>query len=392
MISITDKKRCVGCGSCISACRKKAICFIEDEQGFVYPIVNTSLCVECGMCESVCPIEYTRTQNDFHEKPLCYAAWNINNDERKSSSSGGVFTLLAKDFLDENGMVCGATWSNDLRVQHKLVSTIGQLSGMRKAKYIQSDTSGVFERIKQQLDSGKNILFSGTPCQVAGLKSFLKQDYDNLLTVEVICHGVVSQKVFSRYIESLENHLESKVMCFDFRDKTNGWMNYNVLADLMNHKSYIKSHNKDEYMLGYLWYNLFFRPACTNCKFKVFPRRADITLGDYWGADEKLFGRENCDKGISVVLLNSSKGHRMFDSISKNIVKKEIDLDKVISGNPSLVKSSNVGKYSSYFFKHYTEKDFIDLIHKIEHKSLWDRKDLTLKDRAFLLKSRLKGR
>jgi coenzyme F420-reducing hydrogenase beta subunit len=386
MIKITNKKQCAGCTACESVCPKNAINLVDDEYGFSYPKVDDGLCVNCDLCDKVCPIINNNFLNNFSE-PKSVLSWNKNDEIRKLSTSGGIFSLLADELLKENGHICGAVIDDDKKVKHVLISNNADISAIRKAKYVQSDLKGVFKQIKFLLSKGEKVLFSGTPCQVVGLKNYININYDNLLTIEVICHGVVSQKIFNRYLKSIEKHNNSKVKSVEFRNKDLGWQRYTNKIELDNGLIYQHERNVDEYMIGYLKHSLYIRPSCTECKFKGFPRVADITLGDFWGLEEIIPNHD--DKGVSAVLINSEKGEKYFDLLEDKLFQHEVQLDDVVQGNPSLVESTSLGKYSEFFYKKFEKIDFIDLIHKIEWKSLWDRKDLSIIDRVYLIKSKI---
>lgn len=387
MINILDKKRCVGCGACRDLCPNSAISFIYDNSGFIYPVVEKTKCINCNLCDKVCPILNSSLSNK--KNPVCKMACNKDENIRKLSTSGGVFSALAKCVIADGGYVCGVEISDNFRVQHNITNSVDSADVFYRAKYVQSSTGDSFVKIKALLDTGNRVLFSGTPCQVAGLKSFLRSEHENLITVEVICHGVVSQKVFDRYLLSLKNRYKSDICSYEFRNKDISWQRYTSKANFVNGDVYQKERNDDPYMVGYLKYNLYLRPSCTDCQFKGFPRAADITLGDFWGIEEhKQTGTE---RGISAVLLNSEKGIKLFDKIKSEINQEDVLLDNILKGNHSLIESTCLGKYSDYFYKHFEKKDFIDLINKIEKKAVWDRKDLSLKDRAYLIKERIKG-
>ena len=249
--------------------------------------------------------------------------------------------------------------------------------------------SDVFKKIKKLLTEGKKILFCGTPCQVAGLKSFLKKDYDNMYLCDFICRGIASQKVYKKYLLSVQNKMGATIKKIQFKNKDFGWNLFSTKIELNSGEFYHKDRYNDEYMVGYLKYNLFIRPACHSCKFKKLPRVSDITLGDFWGIGEKSKELDS-DKGTSVVLLNTKKGENLFEKIrEKTIICEECYLEDVVKGNTCLFNTVPEGNYRNYFFNHIENEDFIDLIHKIINKAVWERNDLSFKDRIYLIKKRI---
>lgn len=388
MISIKDKSKCTGCTACLNICPKDAIKMINDNNGFVYPVADEEKCVNCNLCDNVCPvINDAKAENNFDT--VCKMAWNTDNDVRFLSTSGGIFSLLASSVIRDDGYVVGAELTASHEVKHSIISNYSSVNNFRKAKYVQSDLGETFKEIKSMLDSNKRVLFSGTPCQNAGLKNYLRKDYENLITIEVICHGVASQYVFNSYLNSLARNLNAEVSNVEFRNKDFGWQKYTNKVAMSDGLVYQKERNEDEYMLGYLKHSLFLRPSCTDCKYKGFPRIADITLGDFWGIEKIVPDID--DKGVSAVIINSERGFELFKNISDSIYQRDVCLNDILSGNPSLNESVKLGRYSDYFYKKLKKDNFIELINKIEKKSTWDRMDLTLRDRLYLIKENIIG-
>ena len=383
MIKIHSKKDCSGCTACFSVCPKQAIEMVEDKTGNFYPSVNREKCIDCQKCNTICPILSTVSYNGCMEYDIkSFLAWNNDERIRKQSTSGGIFSALAISVLEHNGVIAGVHFDDDKKAVHTIIDNENDLFQLYKAKYVQSDIQGVFNRVKSCLCNNVTVLFSGTPCQVAGLKSFLGKEYDWLITIEVICHGVVSQRIFDKYLLSLEAHSKKKISYYEFRNKTPGWKDYSSLIRYNDNSFSSIPKEEDTYLKGYLDYSLFLRPSCTECRFKGFPRVADITLGDFWGI-ESFYPDDN--KGISAVLVNSTKGEQLFSSVNSKIHYKEVEINSIISGNLSLVESTQLGEYSGYFYKHFDKTDFIDLIHKIEKKDYFNR--LNYKEKiAYLIK------
>lgn len=358
MIKIEDKSKCCGCTACASKCPKDAIEMIEDENGFKYPVINEEKCVNCGLCEKVCPI---LTNKKISNKPKAYACINKDEEIRKDSSSGGVFSLLAEYVLENNGVVFGAAFDEEFKLKHICIDSKEDLFKLRTSKYLQSYIGDTYKEAQRFLESGKIVLFTGTPCQIEGLKSFLVKDYDNLYTQDIICHGVPSPKVWNKYKEhrrKIDNDMPKEI---NFRNKDNGWHKFN-LKFTYNNKSYSKNQNEDIYMRCFLS-NLCLRDSCYNCSFKKYNRLSDITLADYWGV-EHIHPEIDDNKGISLVIINSSKGDKLFEAIKNKCNIKETDIDQAIKYNQSFICSVRNNKNRNNFFEELDTNEFDKLIKK----------------------------
>lgn len=364
MIDVQDKEKCAGCYACYNICPKNAITFEEDKEGFKYPKVNKEKCVNCGLCKRVCPILEKKKFEDRKEKPTFMAAWSKDNFTRLDSTSGGVFSEIANKIFDEGGYVCGAVYDENYMVKHIVTNDREMLSKIRSSKYLQSDMNDCFRKIKDLLINNKKVLVCGSPCQIAGLYNYLGQDYENLLSCDFICRGMNSPKIFRQYLDYLEEKYNSKIKNIKFKNKIHGWHNFSTRIDFENGKKYIGGRYLDSYMVGYLKYNAFIRPSCYNCQFKELPRKADITLADFWGI-EKIDSKLDNNKGTSLVLLNTKKGEKIFKSIS-NVQYTEVISEKVFKDNICMNKSvektknrqqvfENIDKYS---YKELSERFF----------------------------------
>lgn len=347
MLNIKDKKECTGCSACYSICPTKAISMIEDEEGFVYPNIDESKCIKCGICEKTCPCINEKENNNF-SKPMVLAAWSLDNINKSESSSGGCFYELAKYIIDEGGVVIGAGFDEELNVVHKSVDKVEDLIKLKGSKYVQSRIKESFKQAKEYLESGRPVLFVGTPCQVAGVYAFLKnKEYPNLYTADLICHGVPSTKVYRKYLNELSLKYQSKPISLTFRDKSSGWKRYSVKVDFKDER-YIKSASEDIFMRTFLS-NLCLRPSCYDCKFSKLPRVADITLGDFWGIGN-INSKLDDDTGTSELVINSEKGKKILKKIKDNIYVEEIDLESGIKYNPCLVGSVKMPDKRKEFF------------------------------------------
>ncbi|MBR5433594.1 MAG: Coenzyme F420 hydrogenase/dehydrogenase, beta subunit C-terminal domain [Bacteroidales bacterium] len=366
-ISITDKKNCCGCNACGDACPKKAISFEKDIEGFWYPIVDDTLCINCGLCEKICPISQIDElkHNDYKKPSQTFAAIHKNMRVRWNSTSGGAFSAMAEAIYEQNGFVGGAIYNEDFTVRNFVSNNVEDLEKLRSSKYLQSNAEGVYSEIKKNLQTGEKVLVCGTPCQMAALRRFLQKDYENLIIVDFICRGVNSPKVYRAYLDSLEEKYKSKVVYVKAKNKELGWRNLTRKVVFANGQTYYGIHMDDDFRRGYHT-NVFCRPSCYDCKFKGFPRIADITIGDCWGI-EKIDKNLDNNIGTSVIMLNSKKGERFFETFKSKLEYKEINIESVISRNPALISPIGPAKINrkSLFedldkegFAYITEKYF----------------------------------
>lgn len=303
-INITEKEKCCGCTACYSACPKRCICMNPDEEGFLYPVVDSEKCIECGLCETVCPV-----QNGFKKNAVIngYVVRNKDKDILNASTSGGVFSALVHNCIKKGGYAFGVVCDEDRVIKHFEMSTDPIRSTIFKgSKYVQSYLGDTYRRIKDLLNKEKLVLFSGTSCQVAGLKNYLKKEYKNLLLVEVICHGTPSPQLWKKYVDFQEAKYQSRVIDVNFRNKTYGYHSGTMAIHFENGKTYTGSARVD-LMLRCFFKEISSRPSCYQCVCKGESRPADISIYDCWHASE-LLRKKDDDKGYTNVLANSPKG------------------------------------------------------------------------------------
>lgn len=346
MIRLTEKANCCGCGACADICPKRCITMKQDEEGFFYPAVDPARCIDCGLCERVCPILKKQAPQPTEVK--AYAAYAAEDALRAQSSSGGLFTLLAEEILSRGGYVAGAAFDEDLSVRHILVDNVRDLEKLRGSKYVQSRMEDTYLCVKEQLQKGRPVLFTGVSCQVAGLKAYLGKEYENLYTVDVLCHGVPSPKVWEQYLREQEADHREKPAAVSFRDKRTGWRRSSISVKFADGAEYCRPGEENRYMQLFLR-DICLRPSCHSCRFKSFPRLSDLTIGDAWGIEKQMPELDD-DRGISVVLVNSEKGQKLFNKISFRLVSRQGQLDKLLPPDADSRKSVRPHRNRAKFF------------------------------------------
>lgn len=363
MIEITDKTKCCGCHACYNICPKGAIEMQQDEKGFEYPVIDKEKCINCGLCEKVCPIINNK---QIKNGPQAYACYNKDLNIRMQSSSGGIFTLLAEEILSKGGVVFGASFNKTFEVEHIMVEKIEELEKLRGSKYTQSKIGETYKKAKEILEEGRYVLFTGTPCQIEGLKSYLRKEYDKLYTQDIICHGVPSIKVMKKYNNYLEQINNSNIEEIKHRTKINGWKEWRVFIKFNNNKQLSSDHNKDLYMQAFLK-NTILRDSCYNCSFKKLNRISDITLADFWGI-QNIMPELDDNKGTSLVIVNSKKGQELFENIKEKIIYKNVDIQEAIKYNMSMIESAKMDKNRKKFFENLDKLDFDKLVKKYTYQ------------------------
>lgn len=361
MIKITDKSECNGCYACKNVCPKNCILMNCDSEGFWYPTIEENRCIKCELCIKVCPVLNDK-HNQVRTQPKAFAAYNKNEKIREESSSGGVFTIIAEYVLNQNGVVFGACFDNEFNVVHSYIEDKKELNRFRGSKYVQSKIGDTYKQVKEFLVSGKVVLFTGTPCQVGGLLSYLGKEYSNLITHDIICHGVPSPKVWKKYIEFREKIADSQTKQISFRSKVVGWKRFSMLFSFKNDKEYYQIIGNDFYMKAFLKDGCS-RPSCYNCSFKNINRQADITLADFWGI-QYINPKMDDDKGTSLLIINSDKGNRIFEEIEHLLVWEEAELNKAIEHNPSMIKSVVTNDKRKLFIKDLDNMEFDQAVNK----------------------------
>lgn len=393
MIQITQKTECCGCSACAERCPRKCILMQTDEEGFLYPKISENDCIQCNLCDSVCPIT--------NEMPTVLpstvlAAKNVLDDIRMQSSSGGIFTAIAEGVISEGGVVFGACFNDHWQVVHGYTETVEGLASFRGSKYVQSCMGNSYYEAEQFLKNGRIVLFSGTPCQIAGLKCFLRKDYVNLLTVDIICHGVPSPKVWEKYVDSLrpkgavdENSISSlkempEITGIFFRDKRAGWRKYGFsvwggATEGSDENTFFPPNRKKKikyeilqqnlFMRGFLQH-LYLRPSCHDCMYRDFKSGSDLTLGDFWGIESVCPDLDD-DKGTSIIIQKNNKLEPyLYNNRIVYAIIPECSYDRAYKGNSALFRSPQPNKYRKDFWESFLS-EYKDLNSLIEHYSIY---------------------
>ena len=359
IVLFDDKKKCCGCSACMNVCPKKAIKMKRDTEGFVYPKIDERLCVECGACKKIC--SYQNDEETCIPKKV-YVAASRNEGLLMQSASGGIFSTMAAYIIENGGVVFGATMVREdekFVVRHIGVSSMDELPQLLGSKYVQSQTGNCYQEVKQLLKNGRRVLFSGTPCQCAGLRSFLRTNYENLMIVDIICHGVPNQKFFNDYIDYNYGKLED-IYRYIFRDKTRGW-EMTARLDFKGGSKLIPGRTTSYFTLFLDGHT--YRVNCYSCKYASNHRVGDITIGDFWGIQKEHpelihSGKYSSLKGISCIIVNTTVGQQMVDEMGKLFELNESTYDKAARRNEQLKEPSKEGRYRKAVMELYAKEGY----------------------------------
>ena len=349
MISAIDHLKCTGCGACQNKCPAKCISMESDNEGFLYPEIDKNNCVHCGLCDSVCPLQ--KNQEAKKQAQNVFAAQNIDILQREQSSSGGIFTLLAERTLKNGGVVFGAAFDEGCySVSHLAINSNEGLKELRLSKYLQSDKKSTYSEAETLLIEGKQVLFSGTPCEIAGLKQYLGKEYENLLCVDVVCHGAPSQKIWENHLKIFESKYDGKVNKVNFRDKTHH-IHHHRIIQTKEGKDVLFSKGSDPYMLLFLS-NYSLRPSCYQCSYKGNNYFSDITLGDFWGIGTVCPEMQD-GKGTSMIITRTYHGLSVLYEIMHLLNLKEVEFSNAVRNNPTLIESVKEPADRDVFFQSF---------------------------------------
>lgn len=348
MDNICNEDICTGCGACKAICPTNSIILKANEEGFIMPVINDMSCINCGKCKEMCPSNNSLNRNKAVFK--VYAAQNMDTNVLKNSTSGGAFAALAIPILQSEGVVFGATMDTRFNVKHIKVSNEKELQLLHGSKYVQSNTANTYKEAEKELKAGKKVLYVGTPCQIAGLYAVLgNSHYDNLITADLVCHGVAPQALFRKYLDELGKKENSPVVNFQFRNKEQLSEQYNSKISFLNSKiSYVDCIDND-YLSCYMQLAIY-RESCYKCKYANIPRVADFTIGDYIGVDSKVVNKNIKQKGISVLLVNNETALKYFEEIKRYLKLWERPLEEATSTNLCLIQPSKRPEIRDFIF------------------------------------------
>lgn len=364
-VKIEEKDLCCGCTACYSVCPKNAIKMVRDNEGFLYPEVDREKCVNCGMCKKVCPILNKSKLNEF--KPKAYLFQNSNEEIREDSTSGGIFTAIGEFIVKNNGTVYGAAFDDNFIVNHVGLESADELSKFRKSKYVQSNQNNCFKEIKQYLDNGKLVCYSGTPCQVGGLKAYLRKDYENLILIDIMCHSVPSPLVFEKYKSYILKKMNAnKILNINFRDKSKYGYKYSMMTVETDNGTYSQGIDTDPYLRAF-FSDVSVRPSCYNCHFKTMKRVSDLTIWDCFNINEidKSF---DDDKGTTRVLVQSENGQKLLENLN-NIRLKELNINVATKKVKEMTNSVNYNGKRKEFFENINEDNVFEKYYPINFKT-----------------------
>lgn len=357
-----DKKECSACGACLNVCPKRCISMKQDEEGFLYPVIDKEICINCGLCEKVCPVSSPKYENE--QSPKVYASYIKDEKERMKSTSGGLFYAIATWIISQGGIVYGAAFDADFKLKHLGAETVQDLQKLRGSKYVQSDIGRVFSEIKEQLEKGRWVYFTGVGCQVAGLKAYLRKDYAHLITSDLVCHGVPSQLMFDWHIDYLQQKEQAKIISYSFRD-CEGWEGCEIYRYVKNGKTRqrkLHGYSLSPYLHSFMYsYNL--RYSCYDCKFAKIPRQGDFTLADYWGV-RRIYPNLDVSKGVSLVLMNNRKAENLWSHIEGLLEYKLSNIEDAARENGNLVHTTQMPEIRKYCYELIKERGYASVAEK----------------------------
>lgn len=372
---LSNENLCTACTACKHVCPVQAITMERKHDGFLYPHIDESLCIECGKCKQVCPVENAPTS---YEGSACIATYNKNEEQRLKSTSGGVFYLLAQQVLKDGGIVFGAAYNNESKVVHRSVGSIDDIGALQGAKYVQSELNDKFLEAEEALKAGKKVLFSGTPCQIAGLKKYLGKDYENLLTADLVCHGVPSPLAWESYLEYRKDKDNQEMIAdkINVRSKETGWSRYAYSVQYTYNNGYVyrKPSGQDPYMRAFVS-NMTLRPSCNECHFKGLKRCSDFTLGDFWGI-WNIKPEMDDNKGTSLVVIHSEKGKEYWKKIEEHCESSAVSEEEAYRENPSMMEASPIHPDRDEILQRLNEQSFSVVEERLPDIKEWKKPSL----------------
>lgn len=349
-----NKAQCSGCTACAHACPSQAIAMVLDSEGFYYPEIDSTNCTDCGLCSAICPFRNQQAKEDRLQYPIVFAAKHKNELTRLSSSSGGMFSAISDYIINNGGIIYGAAFDDAFNVCHQKAQSIVEINKMKGSKYVQSDLGTIFLDVKKELETNRDILFTGTPCQIAGLKAYLgKKKYEKLILCDLVCHGTPSPLIWKDYVDFLKQK-KGDLRQFNFRDKRKGWHESLRSATFADGAVICNTPLIDVFFSIYAELTVL-RPACHVCPFACLERVSDLTIADFWGI-EKCKPHFDDNKGVSLVLLNTKKGVLIFDKIKDQLIYEESNVNECKQHN--LTRPTEPSPQRDIFWKDYYKNGF----------------------------------
>lgn len=354
-MQVTENKLCTGCRMCEKICPVQAIHMVENEEGFIYPEIDNNKCIKCNLCKRKCP--QNEDEMKKNKDQIIMAVKNKESIEAKKSTSAGVSHVIAKEAIKKGYVVFGCVMDKELNVYQKQIDKIEDLDLIRGSKYVFSDTKDTFLQAKQLLEEDKKVLYIGTPCQISGLKACLGKNYDNCITIDIVCHGVPSLKLFKTYIKNLEKKFNSRIIKYEFRNKDKVEWGRFCSKVCTNEKDYYINADFDPYYYNFLK-GTTYRESCYNCKYANFERQADITLADFWGIEkvDKTFFDKN---GVSLVIVNSIKGKKCLKEIEEYVEIKNYSKEDASKKNGNLLKPTERPSIRDFIYEEIDDSNYI---------------------------------
>lgn len=351
---VADKKQCCGCSACESICPQKCISMIEDNEGFLYPSIDMKICVGCKLCEKVCPVLNVEEEHPFEQD--AYIVQNRNKIVCLQSTSGGAFTGIANEVIEQGGIVFGAAFDEDFNVKHIGITSKDEVEKFRNSKYVQSDIRGTYKEVQRKIMEGQLVCYSGTPCQIEGLKRFLKKESDKLITVDVVCRAVPSPLVWKKYVQMQQEKLDNTIGNVRFRDKRYGYKYSSMCFTDKSGRRIYSCGVESDLMLRAFFSNICNRPSCYSCVFKKRYRVSDFTIWDCFQVGRFSKKMDN-DNGATRILVHSDKGRKLFDKIKNNFEFIEIESDVAVAGSKEMFECVPINKRRNKFMNEITSLD-----------------------------------
>lgn len=359
-MNIAEKKKCTGCKMCADICPRKAIIFRTDKAGFWYPQIDEEKCINCGLCLERCPAVNDKSTAPKNI-PEVYAAWSKDFRTRECSTSGGIFWEISKSFIEGGGVVAGARWGTDWKsAVHYIAENLEELCYLRGSKYIQSDTGNIYIKVKEKLEKGIKVLFCGTPCQNAALKSYLNEQYKGIFYLDFICRSINSPKALAAYITELEDKYKSNVVSLQQKNKDKGWKSLATKVIFENGEVFLRDRDTDAWVQGFIRGDLYTRENCFDCQYRTLPRRtSDITVGDFWGIKETEY---DMFRGISAVIINTENGKALWENAKNNLFVRKKSIKDLVGGQFALLKNPPNANKREEFFRLLETKKFSECV------------------------------